>query len=237
MFDVIAFDGDDTLWHNESLYQMGRRRFETLLAKHGVTEIDEARVDEIEIRNLPYYGYGAMSFVLSLIEAAIELTGGAITSTDIQGLLVLGKEMLSADVELFEGVAETLRTMAQERELVLITKGDLQHQQSKVANSGIQGFFKQVEIVSDKTPAVYQGILERLGVPAERFLMVGNSMRSDILPVLALGGWAVHVPHHLTWSHEAVEPPDGPLERFYELERLAELPALLERLESQGNRN
>jgi putative hydrolase of the HAD superfamily len=151
-------------------------------------------------------------------------------------LLALGKEMLSADVELFEGVAETLRTLAQQRELVLITKGDLQHQQSKVINSGIQGSFKQVEIVSDKTPAVYQDILERLGVPVGRFLMVGNSMRSDILPVLELGGWAVLIPHHLTWSHEAVEPPDGPLERFYELERLVELPALLERLESQGNR-
>lgn len=232
MFDVIAFDGDDTLWHNESLYQMGRRRFEALLAKYGVTEIDERRVDEIEIRNLPYYGYGAMSFVLSLIEAAIELTGGAMTSTDIQDLLMLGKEMLSTAVELFEGVAETLAILAQQRSLVLITKGDLQHQQSKVTNSGIQGFFKQVEIVSDKTPAVYQGILARLGVPAERFLMVGNSMRSDILPVLALGGWAVHVPHHLTWSHEAVEPPDGPLDRFYEIERLDQLPELLSLLEA-----
>lgn len=232
MFDLIAFDGDDTLWHNESLYAMGRERFRGLIARYRHVDKLEESIDRVEIRNLSYYGYGAMSFVLSLIETAIELTGGEISGDDIKLLLDLGKEMLAAEVVLFEGVVDTLAHLSRQKILMLITKGDLQHQQNKLMRSGIREYFQHVEIVSDKTPHVYTSILDRVGVPAERFLMIGNSLRSDILPVLELGGWAVYVPHDLTWSHESVTPPDGPLERLYEIATINQLPELLTRLEN-----
>jgi len=229
-FDLIAFDADDTLWHNERLYRMGRERFRLMLAKYQVADPSDSRLDEIEIRNLPYYGYGVMSFVLSLIESGIELTGGRFSSADVQALIELGKEMLDADVQLFEHAVETLARLAEAYPLMLITKGEPNNQLAKVARSGIAQFFRHVEIVPDKKTNTYAAILERLNVAVERFLMVGNSMRSDILPVLELGGWAVYIPHELTWAHEQIEPPEGCCQRMFELKNLGELPGLLERL-------
>lgn len=235
-FEMIAFDADDTLWHNESVYLMGRERTTAIVGRYGQAAAFEKRLDEVEVGNLGYYGYGVMSFILSAIEAAIDVTEGAIAAGDIRELIALSKEMLTEEVQLFDGVEEALSDLSQTHPLLLITKGDLRHQQAKVRQSGLAPYFHGVEIVSDKKPATYERILKRYGVGAERFLMVGNSLRSDIAPVLEVGGWAVHVPNELTWDHEmAVGPVDGK-ERFFEVGHLREIPALVERVGRQNGR-
>jgi putative hydrolase of the HAD superfamily len=226
-FDLIAFDADDTLWDNEPLYHMGRERFSQLMAKYGPLEDLDKLADRIEIENLKYYGYGAVSFVISLIESAIKWTNGRVAAEDIQGLIDLSREMIEADMPLLEGVEETVSGLADEYPLMLMTKGDLLHQQMKVDRSGLAPFFRYVEVVSEKTPDTYAAILARLDVEPARFLMVGNSMRSDILPVLEIGGWAIHIPNDLTWAHEAVEPGEMPSERFFEVDNMAFLPGLI----------
>lgn len=232
MFDLIAFDADDTLWENNSLYLEARDKYKAVLAQAGFpNDIDEL-LDEIEVRNLKYFGYGVMSFVLSMVETAIEASGGRITGKDIGYILTLAKEMITARVQLFEDAEPTLRVLSRRYPLILITKGDLAHQQSKVAQSGLRPFFSEVHIVADKTRDVYVDILKQHGVPPQRFLMVGNSVRSDILPVLELGGMGVYVPYDLTWTHENSEVPKGFEGRFFEVEHLALLPELLSRLEA-----
>lgn len=229
-FEIIAFDADDTLWHNESVYLMGRERASAIVARYGQAAAFEKRLDEVEVGNLGYYGYGVMSFILSAIEAAIDVTEGEIAAGDIRELIALSKEMLTEEVQLFDGVEEALSHLSQTHPLLLITKGDLRHQQAKVRQSGLAPYFRGVEVVSDKTPATYERVLKQYGVDAGRFLMVGNSLRSDIAPVLELGGWAVHVPNELTWDHEmAVDPVDGK-ERLFEVGHLREIPALVERV-------
>ncbi|MBE3123899.1 MAG: HAD family hydrolase [Planctomycetes bacterium] len=233
MFDLIAFDGDDTLWHNERVYRMGRERFREVLARTGVRDSDEEieeRVNQTELRNLKYYGYGVMSFVLSLIEASIEITGGRISGTDILELVRLSREMLTAEVELFDGAAEAVATLAAAYPLMLITKGDLLHQLAKAEESGLGRHFRAIEVVSTKTPETYASILARHAVHPSRFLMVGNSLRSDVLPVLEIGGWAVHVPASLSWAHENGKPLDAATSRYVELASLKQLPALVDRL-------
>jgi putative hydrolase of the HAD superfamily len=212
-FDLIGIDGDDTLWHNERDYVEARERFAGLIARCGVAasqdDLTEA-VNQTELQNIRYYGYGVSSFVLSLIETAIRLTDGRVAGRDIAELLTVAKSMLTSEVELFEGAREALDALSADHALALITKGDLLHQRSKLERSGLGRHFRHVEVVSHKTPDVYRGILSRHGVEASRFLMVGNSPRSDILPVLELGGSAVFVPAALSWSHEYDEVPSGP---------------------------
>lgn len=235
-FELVAFDADDTLWHNESVYLMGRERAAEVVAQYGQAAAFDERLDEVEVANLRYYGYGVMSFVLSTIEAAIDVTEGEITAGDIRELIALAKEMLSHEVQLFDGVEEALSRLAQTHALLLITKGDLRHQQAKVVESGLAHYFHGVEVVSDKTPGTYERILKRYEVEPGRFLMVGNSLRSDVAPVLALGGWAVHVPNELTWDHEmAVSAPeaDG---RYFEVGHVGEVPALVTRLGARDGR-
>ena len=233
-FDLIAFDGDDTLWHNERSYRDARERFRRLLASCGVSvseEEIESRVNTTEIANIEYYGYGVSSFVLSLIETAIDLTDRRITGHALADLIVLAKEMLSERVELFAGVHETLSRISREHPVMLITKGDLLHQTSKLDRSGLRQFFRFVEVVSHKTPEVYSEILSRHQIAPERFLMVGNSLRSDVLPVVELGGTAVYVPAALSWAHEHAEIPPAAAERLFELPALEAVAELLERLE------
>jgi putative hydrolase of the HAD superfamily len=226
-FDLIAFDADDTLWVNEPLYRMGRERFSHLMQKYGPLEDLDALADELEIDNLKYYGYGAVSFVISLIESAIKWTEGRVSAADIQGLIDLSKEMIEADLPLLDGVESTVAALAADFPLMLITKGDLLHQQMKVDRSGLAPYFRYVEVVSEKSPPTYAAILERLGVEPARFLMVGNSMRSDILPVLDIGAWAAYVPNDMTWAHEVVEPQKPPQERYFEIQSLTALPGLI----------
>jgi putative hydrolase of the HAD superfamily len=233
-FDVIAFDADDTLWHNERSYRNGRERFQAVLAQAGVAVSEEEvdlRVNQTEVRNLEYFGYGVSSFVMSLIETAIELTDGRITGGDIRELIELAKQMLTEEVVLFEGAREAVMSLARSHPLMLITKGDLLHQTSKLERSGLQEYFRFVEVVSQKTPAVYAGILARHGLMADTFLMVGNSIRSDIVPVLELGGCAVHVPAELSWSHEHAEVPETARDRCFELASLHALPSLVTTLQ------
>jgi putative hydrolase of the HAD superfamily len=228
-FDVIAFDADDTLWHSERLYVEAQSEFRKLLARYGCP-VDE-RLHQVEMRNLRHFGYGIKGFALSMIETAVEQTGGRIAGADIQAIIDQAKRMLAADVELLAHVGETLRSLEDRYPLMVITKGDLYDQEGKIARSGLAARFRHVEIVSDKTRESYEAILRRHGMAPERFLMVGNSLRSDILPVLALGAVAVYVPHELTWAHEMSEPPPVGQPGYHEIAHIGLLPALLEGLE------
>jgi putative hydrolase of the HAD superfamily len=228
---LIGLDADDTLWHNESVFRMTEARFTTLLGDHAAPETVSARLLETERRNLALYGYGVKGFTLSMIETAHEITAGDCPPEITQAILAFGREMLAHPVEPFEGVAETLETLARRAPLVLVTKGDLFDQERKLAQSGLGELFSGVEIVSEKTPEVYARLFARHGPGAGRALMAGNSLRSDVLPALEAGAWGVHVPYAITWAHEAAEPPEAH-PRFRRLDRLAELPALLETLET-----
>jgi putative hydrolase of the HAD superfamily len=228
---MIAFDADDTLWHNERLYAQAQAQFRELLAHYHSSEWINERLYQAEMRNLPHFGYGIKAFALSMIETAVELTEGRITGHDIQIIIDAAKAMLAAEVELLEHVPEALARLARTHPLMVITKGDLRDQEVKMARSGLRHYFRHVEIVSDKSQASYAALLTRHAIPPERFLMVGNSLRSDILPVLALGASAVYVPHPLTWAHEAAEPPPADHPGFHALEHLGLLPDLLEALE------
>jgi len=222
---TLAFDADDTLWHNESHYAETQEAFRTLLRPYHDDAWIDARLHETELRNLGHYGYGIKGFTLSMIETALELTEDRLDGAGIRQVVDLGKAMLSKPVEPLPGVAGVLQELARSFNLMLITKGDLFDQETKLAKSGLGGHFSRVEIVSEKDEATYAAILERHGIPPAGFIMVGNSVKSDILPVLALGARAIHIPYHLTWAHEVVAPPaDAP---FPVLESIRELPALL----------
>ncbi len=229
--DVIAFDADDTLWHTEPLYVAAQQEFRTLLGRYSDAQWINDRLLETEARNLAHFGYGIKGFALSMIETAVELTDGRITGRDVQAIIDLGKRMLAADVELIPRAEETLRVLADRYALMLVTKGDLHDQEAKIARSGLAPRFRHIEIVSDKSRESYDALLRRHGIAPERFVMVGNSLRSDILPVLALGARAVLVPYPLTWAHETASPPPEGEPGFYEIEHLGLLPGLLERLE------
>ena len=207
---VIGLDADDTLWHNETLYQESQRELETLLEAHAPPQRVRDGLLAVEQRNLGRYGYGIKSFVLSMIETAVEMTGGEVDGTTVERILALGKRMLSADVALLPGVRKTVERLSEHVPLWLITKGDLRDQQAKLDRSGLRPFFEHVAIVPEKTRATYANILDERDETSEGFLMVGNSPRSDIEPVLALGGQAVQVPYHVLWEHENSRTnPDG----------------------------
>jgi putative hydrolase of the HAD superfamily len=224
---VIGFDADDTLWHNETIFEKVHERYRALLAHYHDAATVDRTLFATEMRNLELYGYGVKGFTLSAIETAIQLTAGKIQAAEIQQLIELGREMLAHPVELLDGVAETLATLAPGHRLLLITKGDLRDQERKLAKSGLAAHFQQVEIVSEKNEATYREIFRRHAILAEHFLMVGNSLKSDILPVLALGGAGAYVPYHLTWAAERVEDPSRADGRFFRLKTLRELPDVI----------
>jgi putative hydrolase of the HAD superfamily len=230
MLDLIAFDADDTLWHTEHLYQDARQEFRDLLRAYDPPADLDDIVHETEMRNLPYYGFGITSFILSLIETAIDVTGGRVTGAEIGGLLAVARRMISADVRVFDEVEDTLAALSADYPLLLITKGDLLHQQDKVARSGLGRYFAGVEVVSDKTADTYADILRRRNVAPERFLMVGNSLRSDILPVAEIGGHAVYIPHEVTWNYDVVDLPPGLPGTVHNVARLGEVVELVQAL-------
>ena len=229
--EVIGLDGDDTLWHSEQLFVDTQVRFRELLEPH--VDLDEAALDArlvaTERRNLPSFGYGVKAFTLSLIETAIEVTEGRITAAEVQSILDLGKELLDHPVQLLDGVREAVDALTDRYRVMLLTKGDLLHQESKVTRSGLDELLWRVEIVSEKDEATYRRVLERNGVDPTTFVMVGNSVRSDVLPVLAIGGRAVHVPYHVTWALEHADP-DPERHAFPVLQSMAELPSCIEEL-------
>ncbi|MBI5839834.1 MAG: HAD family hydrolase [Chloroflexi bacterium] len=231
-FDVIAFDADDTLWHNERLYVNAERQFANLLSHYHKPEWISERLLQAETRNVKHFGYGVKAFALSMIETAVELTEGRISGQDIQGIIDLAKEMLSAEVQLLDHVQETLPQLAANYRLMVITKGDLLDQETKTLRSGLGEYFQHIEVVSHKTRQSYERVLKRHSFQPERFLMVGNSLRSDIWPILELGGNAVYIPYEITWLHETADPPSDGHAGYHKLEHLGLLPALLEQLEN-----
>ena len=204
---VIAFDADDTLWVNETFFRDAESLFCDLLSGYLPAAEAFQILYETEMKNLPLYGYGIKPFTLSLIEAAVRISQGKLPTAMVEQLLDVGKEMLNQPVELLPGIEETLAHLAKDYRLVVATKGDLLDQERKLNKSGLQDCFHHIEIVSDKTPTHYQKLVNHLDIDADEFLMVGNSPRSDILPVLEIGAHAFLVPFHTTWVHEIPDEP------------------------------
>ncbi len=223
---TIGFDADDTLWQNEQFYRLTEERFAALLADHADPSALTERLLDAQKRNLQLYGFGIKGFTLSMIETAIGVTDGKVPASVIEKILAAGRDMLGHPIETLPNVRETLERLAGSYRMVLITKGDLFDQERKLAQSGLGELFDAVEIVSDKQAVTYKRIFERHGDGAERAMMVGNSLKSDVVPAIEAGGWGVYVPHDLTWAFEHVEAPvDAP--RFRQIEHLGELPDLL----------
>ena len=231
MIEVVALDGDDTLWHNELQFSMTQDRFSELVAPYAPDADLDQKLLATERVNLSTYGYGVKSFTLSMVETAIDVSEGRVPVSVIEAILEAGKAMLSHPVELLDGVVEAVDALSGRYSLMVITKGDLFHQESKLARSGLAERFQRVNIVSEKDEATYQRIIEREGVAPDRFVMVGNSLRSDVLPVAALGGHAVHVPFHTTWALEHVDPEEAARYAFSTISSLFELPGLIDSLD------
>jgi putative hydrolase of the HAD superfamily len=223
---TIGFDADDTLWQNEQFFRLTERRFAELLSDHGDHDAISARLLEAEKRNLGKYGFGIKGFTLSMIETAIDVTDDKVPASVIRQILEAGRDMLEHPVETLPHVTETLAALAGQYRIVLVTKGDLFDQERKLAQSGLGDFFDAVEIVSDKTRSTYERVFKRHGDGADRSVMVGNSLKSDIVPAIDAGSWGVFVPHELTWVLEHVEAPTDH-ERFREIADLQPLPDVL----------
>ncbi|MEX3017824.1 HAD family hydrolase [Gymnodinialimonas hymeniacidonis] len=219
---VIGFDADDTLWQNESFFRLTEERFAELLADHAQGDHLKERLLAAEMKNVGHYGFGIKGFMLSMIETAVDVTEGRVDGHVIGQILDMGQEMLRHPIELLPHVEDTLGALSDRYPLVLITKGDLLHQEQKLAASGLGEMFAGVEIVSEKVPSVYSRAFADHG-GAEHAMMVGNSMKSDVVPALAAGSWAVYVPHGLSWALEHADPPEGH-PRYREIADLAGLP-------------
>ncbi len=226
---TVGVDADDTLWHCESLFRLSHARFLELLSEHGDAEKIEAQLLATEKRNLRVYGYGAKGFTLSMIETALEVTDGAVDTRVIREILAVGREMLTEPIEPLAGVEKALDTLSKRYRLILITKGDLLHQEQKLASSGLGDYFVAVEIVSEKDAGTYRRVFDRYGTGAEQAVMAGNSMKSDILPALEAGCWSALIPYPLVWSHEAADAPVGHA-RYAELANIGELPGWVDRI-------
>ena len=223
---TIAFDADDTLWHNETLFHLTQTRFAALLADAADPDHLSERLVAAERRNLGHYGYGVKGFMLSMIETAIEVTEGRVAAPVIAEIMAAGRDMLDHPVELLPHARAAVEVLAQSHRVLLITKGDLLHQERKIAQSGLGDLFHGVEIVSEKTADTYRTIFARHGSGADQAMMVGNSLKSDVLPALAAGAFGVHVPHGLTWALEHADPPLSD-HRFHALTDLSALPDLV----------
>ena len=227
---ILAFDADDTLWVNEPFYRKAEQQLVEMLRLYENGEALMERLYAREIENLKIFGYGAKGFALSMIETAIELTNGQISGKEIQRIVELGKGLLKQPIELLPGVHKTIDSLSQNYELMLITKGDLFDQESKIARSGLADFFKHIEIVSEKNIDAYQKVLEKYRIDPKTILMIGNSLKSDVLPIVQLGGSAVHIPYHTTWVHERVSEQEQGQHVYKTLASISELPQLLQRM-------
>jgi putative hydrolase of the HAD superfamily len=227
MLELIGFDGDDTLWHSEGYYQAAGVQFRDILGRY--VDVTDRHVQDsmlaTERRNLRLFGYGAKGMTLSMVETAIAMTDARIGARDIHRIIELGKAVLEHPVELLPGIREAVEAVAARHAIVLITKGDLAHQEKKVAQSGLADLFGRIEIVSEKNEATYRRVLGEFDLAPAQFAMVGNSLRSDIEPVLALGGWGVHMPYHVTWEHELETGLSGEEARMVAVQGAAGIPA------------
>ncbi len=224
-FEVVGFDADDTLWRSEDAFQHAETLFAELVAPHAPEGVDVLdALHATESGNIPISGYGVKAFALSMVQAAVTATSGRVPATVVGKLVDHAHDMLMQPVELLDGVPETLAAVGRTHRLVLITKGDLVHQTRKIRTSGIEHHFEHVSVVLEKDPDTYRRALHEWSIDPARFLFVGNSVRSDVLPVREIGGFGVHVPYHVTWTHEMVHEHDG---AFVELSTIRELPGWL----------
>ncbi len=223
---ILGFDADDTLWMNETYYRDTEKEFVKLLSRYAAPRDIMTHLYEMEIRNLPLYGYGAKGFMLSMMETALEISGKNVPADVIEKIIALGKSLLNKPVVLLDGAREVLQQLKGHFPMILATKGDLLDQERKLKKSGLHTCFHHIEVMSDKKEENYRRLLKRLGVKPEEFMMVGNSLKSDVLPLLKLGAWGVHVPYHTTWVHEETTEDPKQWEKFYALEKLSDLLAL-----------
>lgn len=235
-FDVVGFDADDTLWRSEDFFREAEAMFEELVAPHapdGIHVLDALHA--IELDNIPVSGYGVKAFALSMVQAAVTATSGRVPASVLGRLVDHAHEMLMHPVELLDGVPEALAAVGRTHRIVLITKGDLVHQTRKIRTSGLEHLFEHVSVVLDKDASTYRALLHEWGVDPARFAFVGNSVRSDVIPVVEIGAVGVHVPYHITWGHEVVREHDGD---FVELASIGDVPRWLaeptERRERRG---
>ncbi|MCP4156154.1 MAG: HAD hydrolase-like protein [bacterium] len=229
--EIIAFDADDTLWHNETLFQLTTQKFTDLLADYHSPEWIQQKLFDTEIKNLKYFGYGIKGFTLSLIESAIELTEGRVSGSQIQKIIEYAREMVKAPVELLDHVRESIEALSKSYKLMIITKGDLLDQESKIARSGLSDYFETIEIVTRKDKGIYSDILKKCGVTPQQFMMVGNSFKSDVLPLIEIGAHAVFIPYHICWDHEKVDAMDSYKGTFTELKHVGLLEKMLKEKE------
>lgn len=229
---LVGFDADDTLWRSQDYFDAAQADFERIVATY--VDLDDVahRLYAVEKRNLALFGYGVKGMVLSMVEAAVEITEERISAGDLHRIVGLGKDLLRHPVEVLDGVREAVEAIAADYPVVLITKGDLFHQEAKVRESGMADLFRRIEIVSEKDAATYARLFEEFGIAPRRFLMVGNSLRSDIAPVLELGGWGVHVPYHTTWAHEADATLRHGGERMRTIAGIADLAQAVQELDA-----
>ena len=228
---LLAFDADDTLWHHENYVQQAWEAFHTLMQSYGHFPDASALANAKHIDNLKLWGFGVKSITLSMIEAAIAMTHGRIIGTDIEKIILIGKQLYQHPIILLDSVAAVIEKLSQDYPLILVTKGDLWAQEVKLLQSGLQKFFKHIEIVSDKDIATYQRIFQDYHVDPRDVVMVGNSVKSDILPLLALGAQAVHIPYYVTWQFEKAEISENGPQRFVLLPSIKDLPDLLDQYE------
>jgi len=220
----IAFDADDTLWDNEPFYRALEHIFNEAMLPYMDKEKSSAELFKTEVANLPLFGFGAKAYTLSILETALRLSNDSLPVSDVKKILEAGKQLTDSPLVLLEDVEETLKVLAQKYKLILATKGDLLDQERKLRKSGLEKYFHHIEVMSDKQIGDYEKLLRHLEIEAKEFLMIGNSMRSDIVPVIELGGYAIHIPYHTTWALEEMKAVDLPKDRFMEIDRLIRIP-------------
>jgi putative hydrolase of the HAD superfamily len=224
---VIAFDADDTLWENQPHFTQTISEFTKLLKKYCPEETSEKAILAAQVNNLPVYGFGARSLTLSMLQTACQLSNHQIDALSIEKIIELGRKLLSMPVELLDSAEEVIKQLKKKYRLILITKGDLVEQERKLRDSGLITYFHHIEILSDKKTKDYRNLFERLNVKPEEFVMIGNSLKSDIIPVLELGAKAIYIPYHSTWEHEHVSNYDREHKNLTQIEKLSDLPEIL----------
>ena len=220
---VIAFDADDTLWVNETYFRDAEKKFAKILSKYETVNKIEQELFKVEMKNLELYGYGIKGFMLSLIECALELSNYSISQHEIEKILTLGKEMLTKPIELLDGVEEVLEKLHKKYKLIVATKGDLLDQERKLEKSGLLKYFHHIEVMSEKKEGDYRKLIKHLDINTNEFLMVGNSLKSDVLPLIKIGASAIHIPFHITWSHEEVSLEEAKNSNFHTLGQLKDI--------------
>ncbi|CDF79109.1 haloacid delahogenase-like family hydrolase [Formosa agariphila KMM 3901] len=220
---VIGFDADDTLWVNETYFRDAEAEFGKLLSQfETINQIDQ-ELFKMELKNLPLYGYGIKGFVLSMVEMALEISNNTVSNNTIKAILDIGKDMINKPVELLDGVESVLKTLSESYRLIVITKGDLLDQERKLKQSGLLDYFHHIEVVSDKKEENYSNLLNHLDIKPSEFLMVGNSLKSDVLPLIHIKAQAIHVPFHTTWVHEQVTAQETNGKAYKTVQKLSDL--------------